>query len=116
MKHTESLGTRLQFLPSNPPITNHLLACVARLHGKLKEDDDAAKLYMRFVAQAEMSGVGVHLPEEQGHAHLYLAHYHMKKRSFGEAEAHAHKCREFVAVSITNNNAFQHNSIASTIS
>ena len=71
---------------------------MARLHAKLKEDDDASKLYTRFVAQAETSGVGVHLPEEQGHAHLYLAHYHMKKQSFGEAEAHAHKCREFVAV------------------
>lgn len=50
-------------------------------------------------AQEEMSGVGVHSPEEKGHAHLYLAHYHVKRQSFSEAEAHAHKCREFAAVS-----------------
>ena len=43
--------------------------------------------------------IGVHLPEEQGSAHLFLARHHMNKRSYNEAEAHAHKCTEFVSVS-----------------
>jgi hypothetical protein len=45
--------------------------------------------------------VGVHLPKEQGPAHLYLANYYSRKGSYREAEAHAHKSTEFVAVSAT---------------
>ena len=45
--------------------------------------------------------VGVHLPEEQGPAHLFLAQYYMKMGSFKEAEAHAHKCTNFVKASAT---------------
>ena len=41
----------------------------------------------------------VHIPEEQGHAHRFLAQYHLKRKSFAEAEAHAHKCTEFLDVS-----------------
>ena len=44
--------------------------------------------------------IGVHFPEEQGSAHLFLAQHHMNKRSYNEAEAHAHKCTEFVSVSV----------------
>ena len=43
--------------------------------------------------------VGVHLPEEQGPAHLFLAQYYMKMGCFKEAEAHAHKCTNFVKAS-----------------
>ena len=50
-------------------------------------------LYIDFVQ------VGVHLPEEQGPAHLFLAQYYMKMGCFKEAEAHAHKCTNFVKVS-----------------
>ena len=39
------------------------------------------------------------MPEEQGHAHLFLAQYHLKRRKFSDAEAHAHKCTEFLDVS-----------------
>ena len=42
--------------------------------------------------------VGVHHPEEQGPAHLFLAQYYMKMGSFREAEAHAHKSTNFVGV------------------
>ena len=38
------------------------------------------------------------MPEEQGHAHLFLAQYHLKRKKFLEAEAHAHKCTEFLDV------------------
>ena len=40
----------------------------------------------------------VHVPEEQGHAHLFLAQYYLKRKRFLEAEAHAHKCTEFLDV------------------
>lgn len=43
----------------------------------------------------------MHLPKEQGPAHLYLANYYSRKGSYREAEAHAHKSTEFVAVSAT---------------
>ena len=46
-----------------------------------------------------MFQTGVHLPKEQGPSHLFLARYYMKKSSFREAEAHAHKATEFVMVS-----------------
>jgi anaphase-promoting complex subunit 8 len=67
---------------------------LAKLHEKRKEEDEACKLYTCFVAQAETAGV--HVPEEQGHAHLFLAQYHLKRKKFLEAEAHAHKCTEFL--------------------
>ena len=90
-----------------------------RLYAKLNEDEEAAKLYNRFVAQAETSDVsfaplfdsnyhcldsafiqvGVHLPEEQGPAHLFLAQYYVKMGSFKEAEAHAHKSTNFIKAS-----------------
>ncbi|KAL5471525.1 hypothetical protein EMCRGX_G029648 [Ephydatia muelleri] len=70
---------------------------LAKLHARLGEGDDAVKLYTRFVAQAETSKVGVHHPEEQGPAHLFLSHYYVEKRCYAEAEAHAHKSTEFVA-------------------
>lgn len=43
---------------------------------------------------------GIYEPEEQGPAHIFLAHYHMKAKHFSEAEVHAHKAMEFVSVSI----------------
>ena len=43
--------------------------------------------------------MGVHLPKEQGPAHIYLATYYSRKGCYREAEAHAHKSTEFVAVS-----------------
>ena len=46
--------------------------------------------------------VGVHLPEEQGPAHLFLAQYYMKMGCFKEAEAHAHKCTNFIKASTIN--------------
>ena len=51
----------------------------------------------------------VHVPEEQGHAHLFLAQYHLKRRKFSDAEAHAHKCTEFLDVScITTSLSYTH--------
>ena len=60
------------------------------------------RLYMNMVWNTHLSDIqiGVHLPEEQGSAHLFLAQHYMNKRSYNEAEAHAHKCTEFVSVSV----------------
>ena len=48
--------------------------------------------------------VGTHLPKEEGPAHIFLARYYMKMGSYSEAEAHAHKSKDFVAVSYSESN------------
>lgn len=52
-----------------------------------------------FVCVTHVLHHQVHIPEEQGHAHIYLARYNLKRKNFPEAEAHAHKCGEFPDVS-----------------
>lgn len=69
---------------------------LAELLAKTNEDEDAAKLYNKFIAKAETSKEGVFQPEEQSRAHLFLAKHHLKRSSYDEAEAHAHKCMEYI--------------------
>ena len=94
----------------------YVCVCVCRLHAQLDEDEEAAKLYTRFVATVATSEVwvwsvcvyvwsvhfvpqaGSQLPDEEGPAHLYLAKYNLKLGSYKEAEAHAHKATEYDTV------------------
>ena len=46
-------------MPEGERLTCSHARCVCRLHAKLKEEDEAAKLYNRFVALAESSEVSV---------------------------------------------------------
>lgn len=39
------------------------------------------------------------LSEDEGNAHLYLSRYHLRKKQYNEAEAHAHKVTECPTVS-----------------
>lgn len=66
---------------------------LAKLHCMLNEEDDAAKLYLKLVEQADV--IGVLQPQEESWAHQFLAKYYVNQKNLEKAEHHAIKCSEF---------------------
>ncbi|XP_006811611.1 cell division cycle protein 23 homolog [Saccoglossus kowalevskii] len=71
-------------------VEGQALIKLAKLHENLKEEEQAATFYAKFVEQSEVMGTVE--TEERCHAYYFLADYYMKQGSYEEASSYAHKC------------------------
>ena len=70
------------------------LVRLAKLHETLKENEEAAQLYLQLVDRADR--FGLFQPSEEYYcAHQFLATHFLADRKFDKAEVHAKKCCEF---------------------